>query len=350
MPKKEETLEQAESKYRTVADFTYDWEFWQGLQGEFLYVSPSCKRITGREASEFLANPLLFEDIIHPDDLPLWKDHRHDSEEDMQVSSIVFRVLHTDGSIRFVEHACLPVHDASGMFLGIRGSNRDVTERKRAEDALRSSLAEKETLLREVHHRVKNNLAVVLALVDVQQKAVGDSSVRKALNDLGLRINAMALVHELLYKSKDLSKIDFQNYIHELVSRLLSSIDAPKDLRFVVSAEGKALGLDTSIPLGMIVNELVMNALKYAFPEGKPRCGQKECELSVLVEHNGGLWTLIVADNGRSLPKNFDWKTTTTSGFRIVRALGEHQLAGVWEYDGSLGTRFILKFTPKHEA
>jgi two-component system, cell cycle sensor histidine kinase and response regulator CckA len=129
-----------ESRYRTVAEFTYDWEFWQGPDGGFIYVSPSCKRITGLDASEFLSNPSTFEQIICTDDIHLWKAHRHDSQAGKHVTGVVLKIVHADGTIRFIEHFCNPIYDSSGSFLGTRGSNRDVTERMLAEKQLQKLL------------------------------------------------------------------------------------------------------------------------------------------------------------------------------------------------------------------
>ncbi len=130
-------LAQQEFKFRTIADFTYDWEFWLGPDGSFIHTSPSCKRVTGREAEEFYSDPGLLNSILHPDDAMLFADHRHDMSAGAESESIVFRILHTDGSTRWIEHVCQPIIDDSGNFLGTRGSNRDITERKLAEMELR---------------------------------------------------------------------------------------------------------------------------------------------------------------------------------------------------------------------
>jgi PAS domain S-box-containing protein len=131
-----QALARQELKFRTIADFTYDWEFWVGADGSFIHTSPSCERITGHPAGAFYADPGLMTRIVHPDDLERWTEHRSDACTDRNTNSLIFRIRHTDGAIRWIEHVCQPVIDESGTFLGTRGSNRDITERKRNEESL----------------------------------------------------------------------------------------------------------------------------------------------------------------------------------------------------------------------
>ncbi|MBI5817629.1 MAG: PAS domain S-box protein, partial [Verrucomicrobia bacterium] len=132
-----EALQSAAVKYRIVADNTYDWEFWLSPADEFIYISPSCKRITGYEADEFRADPGLLGRIVHQDDRPRLAGHRHDMTQRMKPGELEYRIVHADGTIRWIDHVCQPVFDEEGNFLGTRGSNRDITERKRAEAELR---------------------------------------------------------------------------------------------------------------------------------------------------------------------------------------------------------------------
>jgi two-component system cell cycle sensor histidine kinase/response regulator CckA len=130
---KEQELQAAELRYRTVADFTYDWEYWENPDGSLCYVSPACERITGYDASQFMTHPQLLQDIILREDKEVWDKHRHHVQNKMEAGEVQFRVLRQDGQIRWIEHACQPVLDNQGDFLGFRASNRDVTDRKNAE-------------------------------------------------------------------------------------------------------------------------------------------------------------------------------------------------------------------------
>jgi len=221
---------------------------------------------------------------------------------------------------------------------------RDITERKRAEEAMRGSLMEKEVLLREVHHRVKNNLAAIIGLIDMGQTEIKDAATATLMKELESRIRAMLLIHEGLYRSENLARIAFQGYLETLLSHLHSSFASEGAVRFSVAAAGVELGLDAAVPCGLIVNEWVTNAFKHAFPCGRPRPGEKECAITVSAEQNGDATTLTVADNGVGLPADLDWAATKTMGLRLVRMLGQHQLGGTIEVDRARGTRFSLTF------
>ena len=218
----------------------------------------------------------------------------------------------------------------------------DITERRKAEEALRASLAEKETLLKEVHHRVKNNLAAIVGLLDLQQQSISDSTAIAAFKDLQGRIKSMSLVHERLYRSKNLSRIDFADYLKALVSHLRTSLGSGNVIRCEVKSRDIEMTLDIAVPCGMIVNELVSNALKHAFPHGT--CGESHCDVSVSMTKEGNIYKLAVADNGVGLPADFDWETAKSLGLRLVRMLGQHQLGGTLELDRTGGTKFTLAF------
>jgi two-component sensor histidine kinase len=205
-------------------------------------------------------------------------------------------------------------------------------------------LAEKDILLREVHHRVKNNMAAIIGLFDLQRQTMDDPHSQTILVELSSRVRAMSLVHEKLYRSESLSQIDFQDYIQSLLSHLRTSFGSP-DVRCEVDAHGVALPLDLAVPCGMIINELITNALKYAFPKEWPAATEEAACLWVTLLHDQDCFTLSVADNGVGFPPGFDWQTTTTLGLSLVRMLGQHQLGGRYQVDQTRGTRFTLTFS-----
>jgi two-component sensor histidine kinase len=202
-------------------------------------------------------------------------------------------------------------------------------------------------LLREVHHRVKNNLAAIIGLMDMQRRII-DPLCRKTIDELSGRIRSMSLVHEKLYQAESLAHIDFQDYIQTLVSHLRSSLDASR-ITFEVVAHKVEVPLDLAIPCGLIINELITNALKYAFPEGKPSPGNDLCLIRVTMSHDNGIYTLSVADNGIGLPPGLDWTQTRTLGMILIRMLGQHQLGGTYELDQRGGTQLTLTFTARKE-
>jgi PAS domain S-box-containing protein len=249
-----------------------------------------------------------------------------------------------DGSVACCEWYSSTLLDESGKLSSILCLVLDITERKRAETSLQASLAEKEVLLREVHHRVKNNLASIIGLLDLQKAKITDEAALASLTELADRILSMAFVHESLYRSDDMARIDFQEYLKDLTSHLQHSYGVQTNTRCNVDATGVKIGLDMAIPIGLIINELVTNAMKHAFPKGEPRPGAEGCEILVTMRKDEDTCTLTVADNGVGLPPDLDWRTHSSLGLRLVSMLGEHQLRGQIQLDQSEGTRFVLRF------
>lgn len=225
----------------------------------------------------------------------------------------------------------------------------DIVLRKRAEEALRHSLEEKEVLLREVHHRVKNNMAAIIGLFDMQRQTISDVSARATLDELGFRVRAMSLVHEKLYRSESLSRIDFQEYCQSLLSHLHLSLGSPQ-IQYRIEAREAAIPLDLAVPCGMIINELATNALKYAFPAERRQPGLPPCLIRVVLRQAADTLVLTVADNGIGLPIDFAWSNVTSLGLTLVRMLGMHQLGGTYEVEGLGGTSFTLTFSPRENS
>ena len=227
-------------------------------------------------------------------------------------------------------------------------AHETITARKKAEMELRVSLAEKEILLKEVHHRVKNNFAAIIGLVEILAKTFEARPAEAALADLTCRIKSMALVHEQLYLSGDLARIDMQQYLEALIGHLGQLYPRSQAIRARVVSQGVRMNLDCAIPCGLLVTELVTNAFKYAFPEERLYAVPHSCELTVTAEWDGAVYTLTVRDNGVGLPDNLDWKNAGTLGLMLVSMIGEHQLRGRIDLDGSGGTTCRLRFAPGH--
>ena len=218
-------------------------------------------------------------------------------------------------------------------------------ERRQASEALRASLAEKEALLMEVHHRVKNNLAAIIALLEMQRQT-SDDTASTALLELGGRIRSMALVHENLYQSGNVSKINFQKYFEKLICDIRVLFGVHSLIRSRVTADVET-DIDIAIPCGMIVNELISNGFKHAFPGAAPRPGAGYCEINISMEWHENTYILTVGDNGVGLPAGMDWTKTKTLGLKLVRMLGQRQLRGEISVDTTNGTCFMLRFSPR---
>jgi two-component sensor histidine kinase len=203
-----------------------------------------------------------------------------------------------------------------------------------------ASLKEKEVLLREIHHRVKNNMQVISSLIRLQSRNVKDEQQIEMLKESQNRIKAMALIHEKLYRSKDLANIDFNDYIKNLVNDLFLSYKVSTGkVTLKMNIETVSFGIDTAIPCGLIVNELVSNSLKYAFPEGR----DGEIKISLRSPEEGDI-ELIVSDNGVGIPKDLDFRNTESLGLRLITNLTEKQLQGKVELNRNNGTEFQIKF------
>ena len=216
---------------------------------------------------------------------------------------------------------------------------RDVTERMLNEERVKASLREKEALLKEIHHRVKNNLQVVSSLLGLQSRVVADPETRKMFQESQDRIHSMALLHESLYQSRSLSQINFPEYIRQLAAHLFQSYGVSADrIHLRTNLDGLSLTLDAAMPCGLIINELVSNSLKYAFPDG--RQGEVRIDLHGLSD---GTTRLIVADNGVGLKADVDWTNTRSLGLRLVRTLAQ-QLGAQIEINTSRGMEVRLAF------
>ncbi|MCX6554666.1 MAG: response regulator [Candidatus Aminicenantes bacterium] len=228
----------------------------------------------------------------------------------------------------------------------------DIIERKRAEEMIRSSLEEKEVLLKEVHHRVKNNLMTLIGLIKMQEAKADNVTFSDLLQELEGRVRAMAMVHESLHKSADLAHVNLQNYIETLGAHICAQFGADREISFSVQVAGVDVGLDIAVPCGLILNELITNACKHAFPAGQPgeiRITFQKCrDKSRLVPTNNTgtsppTYELTVADNGVGLPAKVNWKNPETVGLQLVKMLSQ-QINGSIKVDLIHGTAFHLRF------
>lgn len=215
----------------------------------------------------------------------------------------------------------------------------DITERKKAEDKIKQSLKEKEVLLREIHHRVKNNLQIISSLLRLQSRYIKDKNDLEMIKECQDRVKAMALIHEKLYQSENLANISSKEYISDLVRMLARSYNA-ENVALVIEAGDVSLGIDAAIPCGLIINELVSNSLKYAFPDRKG-------EIKIALRDVNRRIELTVSDNGVGIPEDIDFRNTETLGLRLVTILAEDQLNGDITLTRDNGTAFCITFREK---
>jgi PAS domain S-box-containing protein len=243
-----------------------------------------------------------------------------------------------DGSEFPVEVSTSLVRNDQGEAVALVAVTRDVTERRQSEERIRSSLREKEVMLREIHHRVKNNLQVISSLLNLQSAQEQNPEVIEALKESRGRVRSMALVHEELYRSNDLADIAMERYIQKLTANLfLAYQSARTHVALDIEVRDVYLPVDTAVPCGLIINELVSNSLKHAFH------GREEGRIVIRFDHRGPKYTLGVSDDGVGLPQGLDIEQTDSLGLQLVSTLSK-QLRGVIEVDCSSGTTFTLIF------
>jgi len=218
---------------------------------------------------------------------------------------------------------------------------KEISNRKQAEKQIKASLKEKEVLLKEIHHRVKNNLQTIVSLLNLQSRYIEDKQALDVFKSSQERVRAMALIHEKLYESSDLSKIDFREYIQSLITSLLDSHYLnPGQIKLNMHVEDIELDIGRAIPLGLIISELVSNSLRHAFPYNKKGELQINLKASEIEEYD---YTLIVGDNGIGLPEDLDIKNSNTLGMVLINALTK-QLRGALDINRKEGTTFTINF------
>jgi two-component sensor histidine kinase len=220
-------------------------------------------------------------------------------------------------------------------------AQREIAHRMRAEDELKASLREKEALLQEIHHRVKNNLQVICSLLNLQSRSIEDQDTVQMFRESHDRVRSMALIHEKLYRSEDMAKVDFGDYLRNLTSHLVRSYRAESNqVRLCVTADDVPLTIEKAVPCGLITNELISNALKHAFPSGR----DGEIHVTLRTEDDQRL-TLSVADNGVGLPADTDFDAAETLGLQLIKVL-TNQLGGTVEVHSGRenGTRVSVTF------
>jgi PAS domain S-box-containing protein len=285
---------------------------------------------------ENIDGKLKWTDMVTSEHLSkMWKYHKLRRLNPNSVPrNYEFDLVDSEGNIKniFVTVAIIPGTSKSLVSL------QDISYSKMTENKLKTSIKEKDTLLREIHHRVKNNLQIISSLLNLQSRYIKDSEALDVFTESQNRVRSMAIVHEKLYKSDNISKIDFAEYINDLASNLFYNYNIePNKLTINTNIENIFFDVDTSIPCGLIVNELLTNCVKHAFP------GDKTGHINIDVENNEGNYTLNVSDDGVGFPETIDYKNTDTLGLQLVTNL-VNQLNGTIEIKNNDGTNIKIKF------
>jgi PAS domain S-box-containing protein len=348
----EAALHETEERYRSLFDRSLDCVYIYDFSGNFIDANQSALTLLGYTRDEITS--LNFASLLTPDQISTaLKVSQEILVTGTLQKSIEYRLRCKDGTYVDVETtATLLYHE--GKPYAVQGIAHDITERKKTEEKLKkfneelergiaertarinASLEEKVVLLREIHHRVKNNLQILISLLNLQSRTITDPQIITALKESTQRIRAMSMVHEKLYSGSDLAHINFISYLSSLAKSQVEFYRlGPHKVTLEITGENILLDINTAIPLGLVMNELLSNALKYAFP------GDRQGTIRIDVQKKDGQLEISLADDGVGLPEGFDYTTSQSLGLRLVHILIE-QLSGKIELKKGKGTTFNI--------
>jgi PAS domain S-box-containing protein len=349
------SLKESEKSLAEAQQMAHIGSWDRNLRTNELYWSDETYRIFGFEPKEFVATYGAFLSYIHPDD----RDYVNNTVKKAlngKPFGIDFRILLANGAESVVHAQGGTTFDEKNIPVHMKGTVQDITERKKAEEALaKIEIARKQ----EIHHRIKNNLQVISSLLDIQaekfnnREYITDSEVMEAFKESQNRVISMALIHEELYKGGGLETLNFSPYIEELAENLFQTYNIGNtDISLKMDLDKNIFfDMDTAVPLGIIINELVSNSLIHAFPGTKKgeiriklnREENEECTKSINKNCKSTIFTLTVSDNGFGIPENLDIEELDTLGFQLITSLVD-QLDGKFELKRNNGTEFTMRF------
>lgn len=299
-------------------------------EGKLVYVSPVCLTLLGRESEELVGRSWM--EIVVPEDREhLLTMFASLGESAHQASTL--RCCHKDGSIAWVEAraAQLKAHAIAQPMTVL--TLHDVTAQREHEQQMEASLKEKEVLLGEIHHRVKNNLQVVQSLLRMSSRLLPPGEARTAADATIQRIHAMALVHERLYRTKDVASLSLSSYLNDLFRGAVASNSAPPgQIQLQLDTEEIPLTLDWAIPFGLLANELMANCFKHGFPN------ERRGTIEISIHRIDGVVRMVVTDDGVGLPEHFDAAACPSMGLKLAASLA-HQLGGSLKFSNGKGCR-----------
>lgn len=317
-------------------DGLWDWDISTGE----VFFSPRWEIMLGYEVGELPGNISTWERLIHPEDKPGVMEVLDKHLQNSEPYTYDYRFLTKSGEWTWMAtYGQVVKRSAAGTPERMSGTHKDISARKLVEQKLSESLAEKSVMLQEIHHRVKNNLQVICSLLNLQTQTNPGSKIAEIMQESQNRMKSMALVHENLYLSQNLSKISLETYIKGLTNNLIRSYRSKiSRIKITLAIASIYLDIDTAIPCGLIINELVSNALKYAFPDQ----GSGEIKVKVTQDLQQSI-TLTIADNGMGLPHEVNLEQTQTLGLRMVKTL-TRQISGTLTISQEAGISFNIHF------
>ncbi len=338
-----EKMEESEKKFKVVLNNSQDVIYQMDLDsGKYVYMSPSAENMLGYDLEEMKEGGAEFVlSKTHPEDLKRMQEqvqrYKETGRGNQLESDSQFRVLTKSGEYIWVNNKRTLLYGDDGEPAYIIGNVRDISERKKYTEALDRSLKEKEVLLSEIHHRVKNNLSIVSSLIELQKNShekIGEQDL-KEIQD---RIKSIALVHEKLYQAETLADVDLAEYIDGLVDMITSSLGSEhKKIRINKELDSIQINNKKAVPVGLIVNELINNCYKYAFKN------RNQGNIDVILRREDDAIVLTVQDDGNGLPDDFEKKSLDSLGMTLINAFTK-QVDGEMEVNSENGTSFTIRF------
>lgn len=328
------SLERFEFVKKATRDAIYDWD----ITNDRLIWGDGFKALFGHDPLSH-GNLDLWKQHVHPDDL---KDVKEDLDFTLKDSSmnqwtIEYRFKRDNGSYANIIENGYIVRNEDGEALRMIGALRDITEQKLTEEELKTSLKEKETLLAEIHHRVKNNLAVVSGMMQLQAFESHNRSVQEQLYDSVVRIKTMATVHELLYQSNSFSQLDFSDTLKKLVQNVSDTLQSEDEVIVEFNSVPVKLNINQAIPTSLIVNEVITNAFKHAFN------GIDDCKITINLEQNSEDVSITIIDNGTGMPDDISSSKESSLGFHLINLLSDQVNASKVYKNNENGTGTLFK-------
>ena len=332
----EKTLQESEKKYRDLAELLPQTIFETDLNGNITFVNHIGHQIFVYTPEELNKGINMIQILVPEDRARAMKNNQRILNGE-QLPFGEFTALKKDGTtFPIIVNTNLIIQE--DKIIGLRGILVDITELKDAENKIKASLKDKEVLLREIHHRVKNNMQIISSLLNLQIDYLNDEDAVDVLKESQNRVKSMAMIHEKLYLSTDLTKINFVDYIQSLISNLFYSYNVKKDhIKPILKIEDVNLNIETAIPCGLIITELISNCLKYAFPN------QMKGKIIISLKQVEDKFELIISDNGIGLPEDININKIKTLGILLVKSLTE-QIDGKISIQRKNGTQFKITF------
>ncbi len=332
----EDSLRRSEEKYRSLIENSHDIIYTLSSDGVFVFVSPAWTALLGHDVDHVIGKS--FQLFVHPDDIAgclSWLQTVIDTG--MRQEGVEYRVKHLNGSWFWHTSSAVPLKDESGKIIGFQGMARDISSQKSADAKIKSLLAEKELLLKEVHHRMKNNMNTISSLLSLQAQALSEPSAKAALEETGNSVQNLGILYDKLYRSADFMELSIKDYLPDLIDEIISNFPNRKVVKVEKYIEDFPLDAKRLQPLGIIINELLTNVMKYAFK------GRKSGLVTVSATNINGHVTFSVHDDGHGLPESVSFENSTGFGLQLVQALTQ-QLEGTIRIERQIGTRFVVEF------